>query len=286
MRWLILSLILSAAEALLFAAALVTMHNSFWRGWQPDPPHALIGVTIAARGVLCVFVIQRLDRRTALILEKYRLLENQVKTQSEHYESLRLDIQQGRKLRHDQRNHLAAVSHLLERGRLDEAKAILAQYARQIEDSTARTFCRNPIVDAVLRGKVTEAEELHIECRFDVSLDEKLAIDEIDLSSVFANVLDNAIYACGTLADESEQCVLLSAAVKGGYLVVKCKNPAGKKNTGLIPVREDAPNHGFGLLILEEIARKYYGSRNILSDEKYFQITMFLKLKEELWEKG
>jgi sensor histidine kinase regulating citrate/malate metabolism len=160
-------------------------------------------------------------------------------------------------------------------GEADKAKELLHERIGSYH-STAAGYCRNLVVDSILSANKSVASANDIEYLIDVILEEDLGIDRIDLCGVFGNILDNAVTACKEVA--SGRLIMLSAAVKGGCLVIRCKNTKANeiKFSKGKPLSTKGPDHGLGLTILEDIAKKYDGSFNIVCDDQYFQITVFL----------
>jgi len=213
-----------------------------------------------------------------LMEERVKSVSNQVIMQASYYENLSDEIYKYRKLKHDQHNYLSVLLSLLNEG--ETAKAVeLIQQAVGKSEALAMGYCSNIVVDSILTSNKTIACEQNIEYLIDVILDDNIGIDQIDLCSVFSNILDNAVTACKAV--ESGRLIMLSAAVKANYLIVRCKNTKANEikltnDNKLASSKGPDPEHGLGLSILGDIAQKYDGSINIKHDDKYFQITVFL----------
>ena len=113
-----------------------------------------------------------------------------------------------------------------------------------------------------------------------VSLD---SVEEIDLCSLFGNLLDNAIEACTKIDEGKPRSVAMKAYSKGGYQVVRVENtysPAHLNKDFLKTSKSDGKNHGFGMKVIDKISKKYGGEvRTEITDEKV-NITVYLSLEQ------
>lgn len=86
-------------------------------------------------------------------------------------------------------------------------------------------------------------------------IERRLDIDPVVLSSIFSNLIDNAMKAVQTMPD-SERIITVKAALNGDYLTVKVENPAEQKY-----VRDEGRKH-YGHLIMQDLADRYHGNWN------------------------
>ena len=100
------------------------------------------------------------------------------------------------KIRHDMRKHLNVVDSLLRDGRTASAGRYLQSIIERVDSSTVRSICPNHIVNAIIHHNIEQAKGHEIEFTYNIRLPEYFGIDDVDLCSVFANCLDNAIEAC------------------------------------------------------------------------------------------
>jgi len=108
-----------------------------------------------------------------------------------------------------------------------------------------------------------------------LDIPEELPVPGVELYAVFANVLDNAIKACGGTPDT---CFIdLKAHMAGGFFVFKAVNSAAtafRKPRS----RDRLSEHGWGLSILQEIAARHGGELKTEQTAHTFQTTIWLKL--------
>lgn len=222
-------------------------------------PVILLGSLLLLRAILALADYERLqsESRLSALRELY-------------YQSLQREQTQVRTLRHDMRNHMAALHGLLERGETDKA----AEYAEELLDSPAlsggRRICAHETVNAVLSVKLGELERLGIPADYQVSLPEKLSISDTDLCALLGNALDNAAEAC---AKAEKPDVRLRCRLDKGMLMLIVSNPlAGDEKPGLATTKSDSKNHGFGLPGMAEIARRLGGSLDVCIKDGRFEL--------------
>lgn len=88
-------------------------------------------------------------------------------------------------------------------------------------------------------------------------------VEELDLYSLFGNLLNNAIEAVSQLPPEQERFITLTARREDSMVTIHAENPC----VGTVEFRDGLPKshrdpnyHGFGMRSMERIAEKYGGS--------------------------
>lgn len=222
-------------------------------------PVILLGCLLLLRAILALSDYERLqsESRLSALRELY-------------YQSLQREQNQVRTLRHDMRNHMAALQGLLDNG--DAGKA--AEYLRELLGSAAlsggRRICAHETANAVLSVKLGEMERLDIPADFQVNLPENLPISYTDLCALLGNALDNAMEACAKVKTPD---IRLRCRVEKGMLMLMVSNPLpGDEKPGLVTTKADGKNHGFGLPGMAEIARRCGGSLDTGTKDGRFQL--------------
>lgn len=118
--------------------------------------------------------------------------------QAAHYRELEDNL---RIQRHDLRHHLKTAASLMEQDRKAEALDYLSSAERELESIKADRWCSNPILNAVFSAYFRQAKAAGVTVEAELSLPEELPLDEGELSTVFANALENALQACATLPE-------------------------------------------------------------------------------------
>ncbi len=199
--------------------------------------------------------------------------------QKSYYQELERSQETVRRMRHDMKNHLSVVGTLLRDEQYEKAEEYLHGLDREFAVQT-KTYCPDPVVNAVLNAKMQKAQKEGISCEYQVELQDGLAVDDIDLCSLFANTLDNAIEACMKIPDEKKRRITLKARSKNGnfsYEIVNSKeNQVMERNGELRTDKEDKASHGIGLKNVRQIVQKYAGEIRIDYTEDSFAVVVFL----------
>ncbi|MGL5958554.1 MAG: GHKL domain-containing protein, partial [Phocaeicola sp.] len=121
-------------------------------------------------------------------------------------------------------------------------------------------------------GQIAECNDLISTLTHTVT--ENNQIDELDLSFICANILDNAIEA-------TEHCAIIDPAItfkisfdaKLKTLYITCQNPTINESLTKT-TKTDQRNHGFGLSTIRQIAKGYGGTVNCQIEDGWFLIVV------------
>lgn len=185
--------------------------------------------------------------------EKERqLLEQQLCFQEAHYKDMIGSQEQIRRIRHDMKNHLNAISLLYSEGRQKELLDYLHTVSDQIGQTEQVVSTGNPAFDAVLNIKLNEMKENGIDCSPALSVPQNMVLPFSDTVTILGNLLDNAIHATLKQMKQMDRPVItLSVTWQQGNLFLHVSNPCSA---------ETVPQYGIGLRNVEETVKKYSGT--------------------------
>lgn len=133
------------------------------------------------------------------------------------------------------------------------------------------------IIESIVNIKKKEALERGINIEYECRHLRDLKVSSMDIAIVLGNALDNAIEAC-TESGTKQAEITLYVALKGETLVILIKNPV-KDNVdvkNLITKKENAERHGFGVLSMKQIAKKYDGDVVFKCEDNLFTTTIVM----------
>ena len=241
---------------------------------------------ITAVAVVCTVVADILFFRALTKMQKEQVLKEQVRlanyqleNQKNYYYRLENNITTINRIRHDINNQLQTAYAVMESGGTESARAQLDKLRESVSKRIGTVYCENLFVDAVLVEKAARCEEAGISLNIGARLPETIGLDGSELCSVYANILDNAITACKAFGAGAS--IELNTFQQAGCLVAICENSVvedeEKKHTkGSLAL----PEHGLGLGILEDIAKKHNGSLKTSREGGRFKISLTLLLPE------
>ena len=107
---------------------------------------------------------------------------------------------------------------------------------------------------------------------------------DIDIYTLFANLLDNAIEASLKIPPEN-RCITLAVRRQSAFLSIHISNYfSGKlleENGELITLKEDHNAHGYGSKSVRQIVEKYDGSLSYRNEDNVFTVNILIPISEE-----
>ena len=265
--WLVLSLIsLSSFMGIIIIIYKCTLNDSYL-AWP-----ACIATLITSMGCcyLCTYMARIV--RSDMELETMRY-------QKSYYQEVESSQETVRRMRHDMKNHLGVVEMLVRGGEYEKAEQYLHGLDQEFASRT-RIYCADPVVNTVLNAKMEKAEGSGISCEYQVDLEEALPLDDIELCSLFANTLDNAVEACEKIREREKSRISLKARCRNGHFSCEIgnskENKITEKNGNFETDKDDRSSHGIGLRNVRQIVQKYRGEMDVSYTEDTFSVTIFV----------
>lgn len=122
------------------------------------------------------------------------LLEQQVKIQLEHYETLTQLNKEFHSFRHDYRNHMHCIRSLFDTENYSEAAAYINKLTDDFDPELIFIDSGNKIADAILTSKICAAQNSKIDFQFERTFFSD--ISPVEICTILSNGIDNAIEAC------------------------------------------------------------------------------------------
>ncbi len=211
-----------------------------------------------------IFLIQTIKRISEMSKTEieHRYLIQQNNLQMQHYTTLKYQIESMHVLRHEINNHMQTIKILMDKNETEKAKNSVAALGEIYDQFLNTGYCENKIADAVLHNKISYAKDRDIDLDIRCAIPEEISVRDIDLMTIFCNVLDNAIEACeNTMQSRS---LSLHCGIKSGYLTIKCVNSKSNEyriaGDDFVTTKEDKSNHGYGIKIVRQIIEQYDGT--------------------------
>lgn len=197
-----------------------------------------------------------------------------------HCEEVENMYRQTRGWRHDYHNHIQTMKVYLEMGKLEE----LGDYLNKLDQdlTTVDTVIKtgNTKVDAALNSKISLAKQKGIRVEAKAIVPSNISISEVDLSLIIGNLMDNAVESCMKMKEEDERFIRIYVDILKGQLYIYVMNSVGEKlkKTGGKYLSTKGGNHGFGLMRLDNVVKKYGGYLNRQDETDVFATEIMLPL--------
>ncbi len=247
---------------------------------------AVAGMILYIMADIFLFQVILADSQRERLAAQLEVMNLQAGRELEYYHFINEKIQENRMLRHDFGNQLQMIYDLIQNDRMSEAETP-TELSKVMEVSGAgwgasfpANFCENRIVNVILEEKTRIAVRHGVALYASVELPEKFFVKEVDLCSIFTNLLDNAIRAAARVSENRR--VHVTASVSGGCCRITTVNPCCRDSERFsVPtfsVRKTDVHGGYGLWILRSIGETYGGE--LITQEKNGQFTASLTLNE------
>ena len=220
--------------------------------------------------------------KTNSLQNELNLANQKEEMQCRYYEEIEQKYQESRKIIHDMRNHLLVIEQLQSSGEEERAREYIGDVHQMLNMFGHKYYTDNRLLNIILNDKEKAANRASVTFDARIGAIALEGMKDSDLTTVFANLLDNAVEA----AKESEQKqVVIRADSIHEFNVIRIENTMSlcqKKKEG---------HMGIGLENVTRVLKKYDGSfQRERMDGKYVCIVTMPKFpgmteKAELNEK-
>lgn len=215
--------------------------------------------------------------------QRTKYQEDFMEVELEHFRQYKLAQEETRRFRHDVKNDLLCIHELLTSGKAEEAGAYLKNLVEITDALGSRHVTGDEILDSILAAKGAVMEEKDITFSLDGVLAGGLPWKPVDICSVFANGLDNAIEACSQLPAE-ERSISMKIKSTPQFWFIRIENPVKEdidvgmlfQKKGGYTSKSDARHHGIGTYSIKHTAETYGGIVNARCADRRFTLEIML----------
>ena len=233
-------------------------------------------IFFAACGIIAgiILFIRRYISKT---LDK-KILAFQNDLITKHCDEVQNIYSQMRGWRHDYHNHIQTLKAYRTLGQNTEIDNYLNHLDNDLTSVDTVFKTGNIMVDAILNSKISLAQNRKIKVNATAIVPKVLPVSEIDLCVIIGNLLDNAMEACLKLS-EKDRTIRIYIDIFNEYLYISVSNTmSGKIDKRPGHISSKGANHGFGLIRIDKIAKKYNGHINRQNEEGVFATEIMLPL--------
>lgn len=253
--------------------------------WNVHPEYTLLRVIYQIVSFFAIFVAIMVYQR---IKEKQReekeniLLAEQIESTKQHISEVEKLYRDIRALKHDMGNHISVLENLFAKNETEEFEKYLSELKSTWSENVAEIKTGHPVTDVILAQKQKEAEQKGIDFRCKMAYPSDTNINAFDVSVILNNAIMNAFE--GVKGCENPYISVLAYRKKNAYMleIANCirKTVEIDAGTGLPETtKKDKASHGFGLVNIRKVARKYYGDIDICQDDNCFKLTVMLMVE-------
>lgn len=238
---------------------------------------SMVFVSVLTAGVFMFFHrFQMLKTENKMLLELETLSEN-------HMKDIEIMMEKNRIQTHDMKHHLLILREYGQEKQWDSLMSYLNELSDDILVSQKAMWTQVGILDTLLEQKKAKAESKGIEFRIRADRIGELPFSDMEICTLFSNLLDNAIEACEKIPDD-RRWIEIHITRKSAMLYITISNSIKgrplEKEGKLITNKENHQLHGYGIKSVQKIVRKYEGEFSYQVHENEFVVTItFWKLQ-------
>lgn len=242
----------------------------------------MFGIMIPVLGGLAPILLV-MNAAEKSLKEKNEYQESYLAAELEYIEQYKRTQTETRAFRHDIINNLSLTNMMLEEGNVDGASEHLKSLLGNVKALSPAIITGDEMLDCIVAMKADKMKEMHIEFSTDGVIDGGLNMKPMDVCSIFANALDNAIEAASKISLENNPWVSMRIKRTEKFFIIRIANASSVKvdveklfmSSGYTS-KKDTEHHGFGLRNIQNAAEKYDGIIKAESDENEFALSIMI----------
>lgn len=177
-------------------------------------------------------------------------------------------------LRHDMKNHLLAIRNMV--SNQEDVTKYIDDLQSELDQSRILVETGNPMINGLLSSKLKAAASQQIQFNINMDLRDAGFLKPMDLCTIIANALDNAIEASVRVPDPSKRRIHIKASSACGYMHFRFMNYFEQEliasRDTFLTSKPDKKQHGLGLISIRYTVGKYEGTVTTTVDEDHYFI--------------
>lgn len=204
-------------------------------------------------------------------------MQNIMNLQYQNYQISRENIDMVNRKYHDLKHQIVLLKAQSGSGKSTE---YLEQMEREIKGYEAQNRTGNPVLDAVLSSKSLVCQTKGIELKFIADGAALSFMEDMDVSALFGNMLDNAIESAQKQENPGQRLVWLYVTREKHFVRIRTENYCSEtiqfRNGMPVTTKADKHLHGFGMKSIRATVEKYGGSVVASQQDGWFQLKILI----------
>lgn len=220
-----------------------------------------------------------IQEKNQKFLEMQLLLQKEYDTARYYDELLKQDERQ-KVLIHDIRKHLRAIAELNEKKETDKIAAYIRQIVQSSRLQDSVRICDNNLLNTLILRAKWQCEESGTSLITDIRSETTRFLSEYDITSLFSNLLDNAIEATRDIPNSYIELNVVPHNSRDSIITMKnsCRKNPFSDNGRLVSTKKNARQHGYGMKSIDRIVKKYNGNSHFYFDEETYTFHTIITL--------
>ena len=218
-----------------------------------------------------VFKARNLERDLKVYREKNEI-------QFRYYEELEKKYQESRKMIHDMKNHLQAVEELYGSGETERGSKYVKGMYHLLNSYGEKYYSDNKMLNIIMNDKFTQAEREGIKTKAMMGEADLSFMSDLDITTIFANLLDNALYAARQVKNPD---ITVKMDTFNEFIVVSIHNSAVQPHETDSSQGKNGEGHmGLGLVNVRQTLEKYHGTLQTEQDGGEFLVNITIPISD------
>ncbi len=210
-----------------------------------------------------MYVVHLIEQMTRIgkLQQDLSLSKQQSLLQLKYYRELKEKQEISRKVIHDVQKHLQTIEGLYNSGNKNEAINYEVLLKGELSKLKWGFTHKNKILETIISSKLEQANTVDIAFTPDVQDINIEFIDDLDITAIFANLLDNSFEACLELEPDM-RIIKLHMFRHKGFIVINVSNQIASdvQKEGMVFKTTKIGHSGIGLSNVSGVVKKYDGS--------------------------
>lgn len=184
----------------------------------------------------------------------------------------------------DQRYHdiKHQINLIRSESNINKKNEYLDEFEKEIKSYYINVDTGNKVIDTIITSYYNQCINIEINLYYFVDAHKIDFISTMDISSLLGNMFDNAIESLKNVTDKDNKMISLKIQNQMDFIIIEMENyyehslkiEKGEFQTTKYSIHE----HGYGIKSITNIVKKYQGSVQINTDNKWFTITILIPL--------
>ena len=233
---------------------------------------------------LLVFGINQYNQKKSQEYADLQLLLQKESDSVEYYEMMLAQNENQSILIHDIKKHLQSIKLLNEKHDSDKINAYIQQLMESSDLRETTNICDNEMLNAILCRYQRQCNDKHIHFHTDIRSGTVQYIYQHDLTSLFCNLLENAMESAENIPDSFIELTVQKKENSPFVIIIlinSCQNTPVYNQEG-VPVSHKSDNgrHGFGIKSIKKVVKQYHGNLQMYYDNDSGTFHTIITLKQ------
>ena len=204
-------------------------------------------------------------------------LRNIMEMQYKNYQLSKENIDMVNQKYHDLKHQ---INLLKTQAYVGKSTSYLEKMEHEIRVYETQNKTGNQILDAVLTNKAMICQNKEIELKFIVDGEALSFMEDMDVSALFGNMLDNAIESAEKQQEKQKRLIWLYVTKEKQFVRIRTENYCDEKirfkNGMPVTTKKDRRLHGYGMKSIKSTVEKYHGSVVAAQENNWFELKILL----------